>query len=298
MTIAETPDLSKTSSKTSSMTSRWMAVSALAATLCLGCKSPGMKTSASDSGVADTGVGRDLAGRDNIAASGDDTAPIADQRQLNADVVPVVSLPDSGNLDSGGNDVGSSDRGTSDIGVPDILSMSGDGPGRDSAPDVRPDATLARDLATISDTAPAGQDVLPFVDADAKTPTRDAVSAHSPEAGALPKDTVLFPNQDQGPADAQCVAATPGWLNVVGTFLVEDQKCWADTDCTYVSFSDPCGNICPVPMNTQRIGEFGAEVSNYANTNCGTCPSPATYPVCPAPRAVYCNAGQCEYRAS
>jgi hypothetical protein len=227
--------------------------------------------------------------------------PTLTLRTAGASLCCLVLACQSASLSSNrNNDVASSDRGISDVtavGVPDTLSRSEDGPGRDSVPDVQPDAMPTPDLAVISDVASGGQDLLPIAYTDAQTTMRDAGATLSPEVGALPKDTVVFPNQDQGRADAQCVAATPGWLNIVGTFLVEDQKCWADTDCTYVSFSDPCGNICPVPMNTQRIGEFGTEVSGYANANCGTCPSPAaTHPVCSAPRAVYCNAGQCEFR--
>ena len=114
----------------------------------------------------------------------------------------------------------------------------------------------------------------------------------------LPKDVVILTNENLGPADAQCIAATPGWVNMVSTFLAEDQKCWADTDCTYVSFSDSCGMICVLPMNQQRIGEFGTQVYGYASENCSSCPSPASYPACSAPRAVFCNAGRCEYKAN
>jgi hypothetical protein len=207
-----------------------------------------MKTSTGDGGAADIGIGPDFAGRDVSPAVVADTAPVRDLRLSNADSGTAVSLPDIGNRDT--------------LDSSDVVS------GGDSATGAQPDSTVARDLAKSSDTAPAGQ------------------------------NTVLFLNQDQGPADAQCVAATSGWLDVVSTFLAEDQKCWADSDCTYVSFTDSCGMICPVPMNTQRIGEFGTEVYNHASANCASCPRPATYPACPSPRGVYCNAGRCEFRAA
>lgn len=92
------------------------------------------------------------------------------------------------------------------------------------------------------------------------------------------------------------MAATPGWLSLVATFLAEDQKCWADADCTYVSFSDGCGEVCVLPMNRQRIGEFGTHIYDYASSNCTTCPKLPSYPSCSPPTTMFCNAGRCEYK--
>lgn len=113
---------------------------------------------------------------------------------------------------------------------------------------------------------------------------------------ALPQDVTVYTAKDFSDADAQCVAATPGWLSLVATFLAEDQKCWADSDCMYVSFSDGCGQVCVLPMNRQRVGEFGDHVYNYASSNCTTCPKLPSYPSCAPPTTMFCNAGRCEYQ--
>jgi hypothetical protein len=184
---------------------------------------------------------------------------------------------------------------SADGGAADVVTLS-DIIGRDS--------TMAADALSVADSVTDGLFLPPPEASDAQVqPTPDAGRALSDASGdlatdvpPLPKDVVISTNKDLGPADAQCIAATPGWLDLVSTFLAEDQKCWADTDCTYVSFSDSCGMICVLPMNQQRIGEFGTQVYGYASSNCSSCPSPASYPACPAPRAVYCNAGRCEYK--
>ena len=118
----------------------------------------------------------------------------------------------------------------------------------------------------------------------------------SSDAPPLPKDVTIHAAKDYTPADDQCTAATTTWLDLVATFLAEDQKCWADSDCMYVSFTDNCGEICVLPMNQQRVGEFGTRVYSYAAENCSTCPTSVSYPTCAQPTAVYCNAGRCEYK--
>ena len=152
------------------------------------------------------------------------------------------------------------------------------------------------DLSTTPDLLPPPPDVKPVSDTGTGTQTSDTSPGSTVDTSPLPKDTVIFANADLGSATPQCVAAAPGWRNLLGTFLAEDQKCWADSDCTYVSFTDACGMICPLPMNKQRIGEFSTQVNTYASSNCASCANPTSYPTCPVPRGVYCNSGRCEYR--
>jgi hypothetical protein len=228
----------------------------------IGCHSTGINISSADGGVADVTTLSDIIGRDSTMATGPD-------------------MPDA-------------------LVAPDVLEPGPDTNvrGSDAA------AILPADALSVADSATEGLFLPPPEASDAQVQTTpDAGRAPSDASGdlatdvpPLPKDVVISTNKDLGPADAQCIAATPGWLDLVSTFLAEDQKCWADTDCTYVSFSDSCGMICVLPMNQQRIGEFGTQVYDYASTNCSTCPSSVSYPACPAPRAVYCNAGRCEYK--
>ena len=189
------------------------------------------------------------------------------------------------------------DGGVADVGGADQVTSSDSAASPDASADLPRDSLAPVDLARVPDSAPDGVSPPPEAP-DAKVQALEVSSDLATDTPLLPKDVVLFTNKDFGAADARCIAATPGWLGLVSTFLAEDQKCWADTDCTYVSFSDACGMICVLPMNMQRIGEFGTQVYNYASANCSTCPSPASYPACAAPRAVYCNAGRCEYKAS
>jgi hypothetical protein len=146
----------------------------------------------------------------------------------------------------------------------------------DSASDVSPDVRPAFDSIAVVDSAressPAGSD----------TP-------------AIPRDVTVHTARDFSDADPQCVAATPGWLSLIATFLAQAQQCSADSDCTYVSFSDGCGEICALPMNWQRIGELGTPIYGYASSNCTTCPKLPSYPACAPPTTMFCNAGRCEY---
>lgn len=126
----------------------------------------------------------------------------------------------------------------------------------------------------------------------------DAATSTDLSTITLPKDITVYTKAEMTPTRPSCVAAAPGWLSLVSVFLAEDQKCWSDTDCTYVSFTDSCGMICVLPINKQRIGEFGTQVYTYASANCSSCPDSVVYPDCPAPRSVYCNVGRCEYTAN
>jgi hypothetical protein len=255
------------------------------ALMAVGCHSNGIKVAPADSGVADR------------AGSNPDAT--------NPDTVDALVAPEA--PDSVGADIRAPDA-AKEIGPDSVV-------GPEVAADAWPDALPASDPIPNADryaevTAPW----LPEV-ADVRVPDADAPFEVQPDllkdvladvvgdgagsdAAQLPKDVTVYTSKDYSAADAQCVAATPGWLSQVATFLAEDQKCWADSDCTYVSFSDDCGLICVLPMNQQRIGEFGTRVYGYASSNCSTCPSLPSYPACAPPTAVYCNAGRCEYKRS
>jgi hypothetical protein len=231
----------------------------------LGCRSSGIKVSP-DAGVADAGFVADLPG-------------VADAFVL---------------ADAAATDVQPSFADTS----------------ADAAP-VSPDLRLASDSIAVVDSAreasPAPSDALdvklPAAEVSSDGPLEaapDGLRAPSADGGvavpALPPDVTVHAAKDFSDADPQCVAATPGWLSLVATFLAEDQKCWADADCMYVSFSDGCGEVCVLPMNRQRIGEFGTHVYDYASSSCTTCPKLPNYPSCAPPTTMVCNAGRCEYK--
>jgi hypothetical protein len=182
----------------------------------------------------------------------------------------------------------------------------------DVSPDSSPDFRLASDPIAVVDRI---REVTPADAFDVKLPAAEVASDTSdgpletppdgprvsPADGggtvpALPQDVTVHTAKDFSDADPQCVAATPGWLSLVATFLAEDQKCWADSDCMYVSFSDGCGEVCVLPMNRQRVGEFGTHIYDYASSNCTTCPKVPSYPSCAPPTTMFCNAGRCEYK--
>ena len=153
---------------------------------------------------------------------------------------------------------------------------------------------VAKEVARAPDLVPAGPDPGSGIVADARLAV-EVPPSPATDAASLPQDTTIHLSRDQGGADAACVAGTLGWLSLVATFLSEDQKCWADADCIYVSFSDACGEICPVPINRQRVGEFGSQVYGHASSKCSSCPKLTGSVACPQPRGVFCNAGRCEY---
>jgi hypothetical protein len=255
------------------------------ALMAVGCHSTGIKVAPADGGVADR------AGSIPDATTSD-----------TVDALVSPEAPDAVAADSRATDA------AKELGPDSVV-------GPEVAADARPDVLLASDpipnadryaevtapwLPEVADAKVLGAEVLFDVQPDLPkdvlvNPVVDDAGTDAPQ---LPKDVTVYASKDYGPADAQCVAATPGWLSQVATFLAEDQKCWADSDCTYVSFSDNCGSICVLPMNQQRIGEFGTRVYGYASSNCSTCPSAPSYPACAPPTAVYCNAGRCEYKRS
>ena len=238
---------------------------ALTAVAGVACRSNAIKVAQSDGGAADLVRGTDVVAPNSDLAVGPDTV----------DAVVTREVPGPG-PDGKASDAVVAEDGAQDgtpLPPPDAV---------DGSPQLLPE--VASDLP--ADLTPDGSpDLIADVGGDL------AVSVPT-----LPKDVTVYTSKDYGPADAQCVAATPGWLSLVATFLAEDQKCWADSDCMYVSFSDNCGLVCVLPMNRQRVGEFGAQVYKYASVDCSTCPRSVTYPTCTPPTTVYCNAGRCEYK--
>jgi hypothetical protein len=248
----------------------------------LGCHNSGIKVQVPDGGGADVMRPADVAGPDLWTVAGPDAVAAMDVFLPGPDTSPTI--PDAKSVDLF---VGK-----------DLAPTSDNASGPDTSSDLAADTLPPQDLMRTPDLAVEVL-LLPPETVDAKAPSAEEASDLATDTPSLPKDVIVYTNKDLvAGADAKCVAAAPGWLSVVSTFLAEDQKCWADSDCTYVSFSDACGMICVLPMNQQRIGEFGNQVYGYASANCGTCPSPTTFPTCPAPTTVYCNAGRCAYKGN
>jgi hypothetical protein len=119
------------------------------------------------------------------------------------------------------------------------------------------------------------------------------------EVGVMVSGVEVLPYMNYGTADTTCVAATASWLDSLTTYLAEDRKCWADSDCNYVSFSNSCGQVCPVPMNVQRVGEFAKNAIGDLDPKCSTCPVLTDYPSCPAPPgdgSVICSNNVCVWK--
>jgi hypothetical protein len=124
-------------------------------------------------------------------------------------------------------------------------------------------------------------------------------SATVVDGGVLISGILVLTIKDYAPASPACVDNTAAWIATLTSFIPEDRKCWNDTDCSYASFSSGCGMVCPVPINKQRIGEFGTQVMSNYTTKCGVCPELSTYPRCPAPPGaseVACKNNQCEWK--
>jgi hypothetical protein len=252
----------------------------------LGCRSSGIKI-APDGGGPDAGFAADLPGVADAFVPSD--AAAKDGQTVFADAAPVEA-PSAKDTSAAG----------------DSMSLA------DSASDASPDFRLASDPIAVVDSI---REATPADGFDVKLPAAEVASDTSdgpletapdgprvsPADGGgtvpvLPQDVTVHAAKDFSDADPQCVAATPGWLSLLSTFLAEDQKCWADSDCMYVSFSDGCGEVCVLPMNRQRVGEFGEHIYSYASSNCTTCPKVPSYPSCSPPTTVFCNAGRCEYK--
>jgi hypothetical protein len=251
----------------------------------LGCRSSAIKVS-SDAGAADAGFAADLSSVADSFVLTD--AAAKDVQTFFADAAPVEAL--SGKDESAGEDAMSLAASASDV-----------------SPDVRPASDSIAVVDSTRESSPAPSDAwdvkLPTAEVSSDSPLEtapDGLRVPSADSGsdvpALPQDVTVYTAKDFSDADPQCVAATPGWLSLVATFLAEDQRCWADDDCTYVSFSDGCGQICALPMNWLRIGEFGTHIYDYAFSNCTTCPKLPSYPSCSPPTTMFCNAGRCEYK--
>jgi hypothetical protein len=202
---------------------------------------------------------------------------------------------------------------TPDIGKPDGVSP---------AADLAPDLSRRDDIATVVQAdgkTPPDATVVQLdgkvppdatvVQLDGKVPpdaTADTVKADSTkdlgpqgDARLMVSGVEVVPYENYGPADAACVQGTSSWLDGLTTYLAEDRRCFADSDCQYVSFSNACGQVCPVPMNTQRIGEFGQHAIGDFDPKCSSCPVLTDYPSCPTPPgdgSVICNNNLCIWK--
>lgn len=263
---------------------------------CVGCNSSGISAPRSDAGAADTVQVPDLATPKTDVAPGPDTVDVVGLADAFVPGADSLLGPDlQGRKEVFTDSVGAPEvQAKADVGVPDLTIL----PDRfgSAEANAKPDVSTEETPPELPDTKPSADERVDLGLDSVVDLAGPGIDTGSAEVMPLPKDVTIYAVKDLAPADAKCVAAAPGWVEVVATFLSEDQKCWADSDCNYVSFSDSCGFICVLPMNKQRIGEFYEHTSGYASTNCSTCPTVLAFPACTPPTDVYCNAGRCEYR--
>jgi hypothetical protein len=232
--------------------------------------------------------------------------------------------PDAGMPDL----VGTPDVMTTDAVVEKDLLPDLENPPPDAVGDLQPPGDDVRDTLSVADTSVPVEahtdvrDALPVADTsvpvEAQTDLRDALpvadtsvpvearsdigapSDVSADASALPADIVVFPNKDLPNADDQCIAATPGWIELVATSLPDAQKCASDADCSQAGFDTKCGQVCLMAINLMMPGSFDSKLQTYANDHCASCPQPTPpgvmNPACRSSGTPYCHAGRCEFR--
>jgi hypothetical protein len=210
-------------------------------------------------------------------------------------------------------------------GTPDMSKADSASPAADITPDLRQGGDLAAIAdGTLADGKLPPADVGPVFYADGKLPPEDinpvffldgkmlpdaagdmvkadAAKDRGPESdvGILVSGVQVLPSKDYEPADATCVQGTASWVTSLTTYLAEDRKCWTDADCQYVSFTNSCGQVCPVPMNVQRIGEFAQHAIGDLDPKCSTCPVLTDPPSCsppPGDGSVICNNSLCSWK--
>lgn len=219
---------------------------------------------------------------------------------------PAVT-PEAGKSDASAPPSDSVSMGQRDT-LGDVSGSDGKGPG-DDANLLKSDGKEPPDDASVSRVdgkTPPEDAYLPK--ADGKTPPEDVADTAKAdaakdlgegEAGIVVSGVEVIPYENYGSADSTCVQATASWVDAVTTYLAEDRKCWTDADCQYVSFSNACGQVCPVPMNVQRVGEFAQHAVGDFDPKCSTCPVLTDYPNCPAPPgdgSVICSSSVCVWK--
>lgn len=216
----------------------------------------------------------------------------------------VASTPDV--ADSGlAPDAVASKPDAPDLGLaPDVITTRPEAGKNDSAPfmtDVAPDLRQIDD-SRIDDAGPAYKadgKATPDAPADAAIVDAENDLGARGEVGIMVSGVEVIPYKDYGTADSTCVQNTASWIDTVTTFLAEDRRCFADSDCQYVSFSNSCGQVCAVPMNVQRIGEFGQHAISDFDPKCSTCPMPTNDPMCaplPGDGSVICSNNVCVWK--
>jgi hypothetical protein len=212
--------------------------------------------------------------------------------------------------------------------APDVVTPTPDTSKNDSVPptmDVAPDLSRSDSIDTVVQTDVTGDTLDPdayqnpdvyqnpdasIIRLDGKSPPDvgpDTAKADSTkdlgsqgEAGVMVSGVEVVPYMNYATADTACVEGTASWIASLTTYLAEDRKCWADSDCQYVaSFSNPCGQVCAVPLNTQRVGEFAKNAIGDLYSKCSTCPVPTDYPSCPDPPgdgSVMCSNNVCVWK--
>lgn len=176
----------------------------------------------------------------------------------------------------------------------------------DADPSVKPDAKPDNKLDTSPTTQPDAETIV-RVDAwlrledtgkdPGKTDTYPLPLAG--DAGATVSGIEVLPIKNFASVDSACSEGTATWLSTLSTYLAEDRKCWTDSDCQYISISNSCGQVCPVPINVQRIGEFSNYAIGKTEEKCSTCPQLTDMPVCappPGDGSVVCKNNLCVWK--
>jgi hypothetical protein len=201
--------------------------------------------------------------------------------------------------------------------APDVVTQTPDTSKNESVPpmlDVAPDLSLSDGIAIVVNPDATGGTSDAYTSLldmrfDGKSPPDlgpDTAKADSMkdlgsegDVGVMVSGVEVIPYMNYGTADTTCVDGTASWIDSLTTYLAEDRKCWADSDCNYVSFSNSCGQVCPVPMNAQRVGEFAKNAIGDMDSKCSTCPVLTDYPSCPDPPgdgSVMCSNSVCVWK--
>jgi hypothetical protein len=167
--------------------------------------------------------------------------------------------------------------------------------GEDTPPLVLVDARDAQGSVDLRIVSPDVSDI--DTPRDLGAPETGADARANWDVGTSFGGVIVYVIGDLTPVDSTCSAGGKAWLAAIQAALPQARGCLLDDDCMYASFNDDCGNICAMPLNRYRIGEFGVRVSTYPTHTCATCPEVLDIlDGCSAPRAVVCRAGQCEYQ--
>jgi hypothetical protein len=178
----------------------------------LGCHKSSISVTKADAGTLDLFSPADLRGPEDgslVRSDSGDTIPGADVLSLGPDTILVARDTGTGVADSA--DV-------KDLRPAGETPSSPDGTGN-----LPRDSLAAAELPRSSDALGDGPPSPPAPESpDAKSKSADGEGDLGTDTQPLPKDVTVYANKDLATADDRCVAATPGWVSVVATFLAED----------------------------------------------------------------------------